>query len=128
MTEFFVISDDEFYATLVKKYKLSRKSSKQSEFDKMIKFIDVNIYKFNESDHQTIKLIEEHIRKTRNDGIHEPYESIGNEVKNAILINDNNVDGRLRVVYSLFEDNINALYKVAEDYKTILLKMLPDKG
>ncbi|WP_438445877.1 hypothetical protein [Gorillibacterium sp. sgz5001074] len=110
-----------------KRYKTIPKLSKKSEFFKMIEFIDGNIYKFIESDHITINLIEKHIRKVRNDGLHTPYESIGNEIKNAILINNNNVDRRLREVYSLFLDNINSLYEVAEDYKNILLKILSGK-
>ncbi|OME46943.1 hypothetical protein BSK59_28465 [Paenibacillus odorifer] len=112
-----------------KRYKkLNQKFSNKSEFYKMIKFIDGNIYKFNESDHLTIGLIEKYIRKIRNDGVHKPYESIGNEIKNAILIDNNNVDQRLRAVHSLFVDNINSLYGVVEDYKSILLKIVPDKG
>ncbi|WP_044478141.1 hypothetical protein [Paenibacillus antibioticophila] len=110
-----------------KRYKPSRKFSSKSEFYRMIKFIENNIYEFNQSEYTTIEVIEKYIRKIRNNAVHTNYDSIGDEVKSMILVDYTNVDQRLRTVYSIFADNINSLYQVAEDYKSILLKMAPAK-
>ncbi|ANS75293.1 hypothetical protein AWM70_12320 [Paenibacillus yonginensis] len=111
-----------------KKYKMANRLSKKSEFYKMINFIDDIIFKFSKDNYLIIDFIDEHIRPIRNDGMHKPYESIGNEIKKAILIDNTNVDSRLRSVYCYFVEEINSLYGVAEIFKLILLDIVLDKG
>ncbi|MDN8592720.1 hypothetical protein Q0V21_28780 [Paenibacillus sp. 11B] len=110
-----------------KRYKRDTRFVGKSELFKMIRFIDDNIFKFNTYDYITIDFIDDHIRKFRNNDQHNPYESLGNVITKAILKDNKNVDSKLRAVFSGYAENINSLYEVAENYKSILLKILSDK-
>lgn len=109
-------------------YKIDKRFERKSDFYKMIKYIDRNIFKFNKSDYLKIDFIDKHIRTIRNDIMHNPYESRGDEIKKVILKDNKNVESRIRAVFSNFAENINSLYEVAEDFKSILLKIVPENG
>ncbi|GAB6988732.1 hypothetical protein [Paenibacillus pini] len=105
------------------KYKKNNRNNK-SEFSCMINFIDGNIYKFNQNDYLLFDFIDSVIRESRNDVAHKFHMSKEKEIISKILVNNENVDGRLRAMYYDFVDIINCLYEVAHFYRLIISKAI----
>jgi hypothetical protein len=120
---YFIIDE----SNMSKKFNIYKKNNteKKSDFSKMIKFIDDNLYHFDQNDYLIINFIDKLIRKIRNDVVHKFYESKEREIISEILPDNKNVEQRLRGVYSYFLDNINCIYEVTHNYISIISKVLP---